>query len=257
MLTANSEYEGLTTGRTNLMCFPLSFSAICCSSGEGSSATFTFSKVILTAEETRNYQLPWESQQKKLKSKRRSLCLCWCCLCSCKPVSNRKNRRVSISKIERKKESYKNIIELIRPSIDQIHKWSTSFEDVMTDKTGMMLFDVFLQQEHSDENLKFWLEVNKLKGLEDTNEKRDKMKNIYNEYLKPMSSKEVNISGTARRKIEEELLNEPSDVVFDIAQKQVFLMMLRQSYPRFLSSDLFHSVVQKTYAYGVNAPAEE
>ena len=32
---------------------------------------------------------------------------------------------------------------------------------------------------------------------------------------------QVNISGTSRRKIEEELLREPSDLVFDSAQSQV------------------------------------
>ena len=31
----------------------------------------------------------------------------------------------------------------------------------------------------------------------------------------------MNISGTSRRKIEEELLSEPSDLVFDSAQSQV------------------------------------
>jgi len=250
----NKKYAaGLTTGRTNLMCFPLSFAAVCCSSSAAAStASFTFSKVVLTAEEKVNYQVPWERQQKKAISRKKSFCLCWCCICNCKPVTNRKNRRVSNSKIERRADCYKGLIESTRPSIEQVHKWSSSFEDVVADDTAMLLFDMFLQQEHSDENLKFWIEVNKLKTMESENDKKSHMSKIYNDYLKPMSSKEINIAGQTRRKIEEDLFNnEAKDDVFDMAQNQVFLLMHRQSYPRFLASDLFHAVVQSTYAYEV------
>lgn len=258
MIHQDEELEGLTTGRSNLMCFPLLLNTVCCSSSDVTTASFTFNKVVLSSEEAHNYQLPWEQQQKHIKkNQRKSFCFCWCCLCSClcKPVNNRKNRRVSNSRIEKRADSYKNLIEITKPSIDQIHKWSSDFDYLVEDQAGLLLFDLFLQQEHSDENLKFWIDVNHLKTIVDIKEKRLMMKKIYKEFLKPLSFREINVSGITRRKIEEELLNEPADTVFDNAQNEVFVMMHRQSYPRFLASDLFHAVVQRTYAYNkqVNA----
>lgn len=75
---------GLVTSGNNVMCFPFSISATCCSSTDMTAASFTFSKVVLTSEETKQYQLPWEKQQQEFSKKRqRSSCICWCCLCTC------------------------------------------------------------------------------------------------------------------------------------------------------------------------------
>ena len=65
---------------------------------------------------------------------------------------------------------------------------------------GVKIFEIFLQQEHSDENLKFWQEVNDLKRIDDHNEKKEKMKNIYEEYLKPMASREVSYNKSMMKK---------------------------------------------------------
>ena len=75
----------LTTGQpVTFMCLPCSITASCMSSTNHTTASLTFSKVVLTAEETRVYQIPWEKQQKKIhKNNHRSLCFCWCCVCTC------------------------------------------------------------------------------------------------------------------------------------------------------------------------------
>jgi len=75
----------LTAGEPiSYMCLPCSITASCNSTHNHATASLTFSKVVLTAEETRVYQIPWEKQQKKLrKSKQKSLCFCWCCVCTC------------------------------------------------------------------------------------------------------------------------------------------------------------------------------
>ena len=56
---------------------------------------------------------------------------------------------------------------------------------------GRKLFNLFLQQEHSEENLQFWNEVNTMKEVEDSKEKLIKMRSIYKEFIKPMALKEV------------------------------------------------------------------
>lgn len=252
--------EGLTSGESvTYMCLPCSITASCVSSQNHTTASLTFSKVVLTAEETRVYQVPWEKQQKKIyKSKQKSLCYCWCCVCTClcKPVNNRLSRRVSMSSHDMKRRTacYKQLVEQSKPSIEQLQKWSVDFEDLLHNELGRKLFYLFLQQEHSEENLQFWNEVNSLKDSPDENDKTNKMRAIYKEFVKPMALKEVNIAGHTRRQIEESMETKPDEKMFDGAQQQVFLMMHRQSYPRFLQSEMFHAVMQATYAYNPNSP---
>jgi len=74
-----------------------------------------------------------------------------------------------------------------------------------------------------------------------------------------MAAKEINIAGTTRLKIEEDLQSgsEPPGDIYDAAQAQVYNLMHRQSYPRFLASDLFNTILQSTYAYkGDSVPVE-
>lgn len=111
----------------------------------------------------------------------------------------------------------------------------------MENEHGRRLFKDFLVQEYSEENLLFWTEVEKLKDLlYDDEAYRKKSKEIYEEFVESMAPKEINISGTTRRKIAEELENDNmGENVFRIAQNEVYVLMRRQSYPRFLVSDLF------------------
>lgn len=246
------------------MCLPFSISAVCCSGTTGelggggggggddmSGASFTFSKVVLTSEEAKHYQLPWEKQQEEFSKKKRqkSSCVCWCCLCTClvKPVNNRLRRRVSNNVMEKRAACYKQLIDVIKPSADQVAQWSTKFEELLQHEGGRRFFDVFLQQEHSEENLMFWSEVNRLRDVKDQKLFTIHAREIYLEFLKPMSSKEINIGGQTRKKIEEDLQNDPPRDVYEVAQIQVYNLMQRQSYPRFLASDLFTSILQNTY----------
>ena len=125
-----------------------------------------------------------------------------------------------------------------RPTKEQIASWATKFENLLKDKEGCKLFLQFLQEEYNEENLLFWLEVEDLKTL-DLPSQASKAKTIYFNFIKPMSVNEVNITATARAKIEEKIQVDSLDAnLFDSAQSQVYQMMLRQSYPRFLTSEL-------------------
>ena len=96
--------------------------------------------------------------------------------------------------------------------------------------------------EYSEENLQFWLEVEKFKHSE-----HDMLKEancIYLTFVKPMSEKEVNISGNIRKTIAEHIAMEDiTKELYDTAQSQVHNLMRRQSYPRFLLSDLLKDSV--------------
>jgi regulator of G-protein signaling len=151
---------------------------------------------------------------------------------------------------EKRAVCYEELIDTIRPTCQQMNDWSTKFDNLLHDEGGRKLFTEFLHQEHSLENLQFWSEVETLKAMCD--EPQDvamKARTVYADYVKPMSEKEVNICGITRRKIEEGLQLDIIDAnIFNVAQAQVYSLMHRQSYPRFLLSDLYKSVLQSTYA---------
>ena len=59
---------------------------------------------------------------------------------------------------------------------------------------GILLFERFLKQEHSDENLKFWLEVEKMKNIQDSAKRYILIQRIYREFIEPSASNEVYFS---------------------------------------------------------------
>ena len=153
---------------------------------------------------------------------------------------------------EKRPICYEELLDTIKPTCEQMNQWSEKFEHLLCDEGGRKLFTEFLQQEHSLENLLFWTEVESLREMfasEDPIVVAAKARTLYTEFVKPMAAYEVNIAGTTRKKIEEHLeLEHINEDIFDAAQGQVYSLMHRQSYPRFLMSDLFKSVLQSTYA---------
>ena len=153
---------------------------------------------------------------------------------------------------EKRPICYEELIETIKPTYEQMNLWSEKFENLLDDEGGRKLFTEFLQQEHSLENLLFWSEVESLRQMflsTDISAVTEKARTLYTDFVKPMAVNEVNIAGKTRKEIEEQLeLEHITSDIFDAAQGQVYSLMHRQSYPRFLVSDLFKSVLQSTYA---------
>ena len=156
---------------------------------------------------------------------------------------------------EKRVSCYKQLIDSIKPTCDQVRDWSTKFDHLMRDEDGRQLFQIFLQQEHSEENLLFWNQVSALKAITEPKAFASQVHEIYTTFLKPMAEREVNVAGGCRRKIEDDLHTVEGEIprdVYDSAQLQLYNLMHRQSYPRFLASDVFDSIVQSTY--GGTAP---
>ena len=96
----------------------------------------------------------------------------------------------------------------------------------------------------------FWNEVEKIRTLaRDSEVPFEQAKVLYSDFVKPMAVMEVNISGKTRAKITEQVEgNILSHDMFDEAQTQVYSLMHRQSYPRFLVSDLFKCALEKSHS---------
>ncbi|KAK2908212.1 hypothetical protein Q8A73_009285 [Channa argus] len=99
-------------------------------------------------------------------------------------------------------------------------------------------FRTFLQSEYSEENIDFWLACEDFKSTNSPADLRRKAEAIYQEFIQPTACREINVDHHIREKIRKSL-EKPSLSCFDEAQKHVYLLMESDSCPRFLQSDAF------------------
>ncbi|XP_038627425.1 regulator of G-protein signaling 17 isoform X4 [Tachyglossus aculeatus] len=143
-------------------------------------------------------------------------CFCWCCCCSC---------------------SCQNT------TTDEIMSWSQNFDKMMKTPAGRNLFREFLRTEYSEENLLFWLACEELKMEQNKKVIEEKAKLIYEDYISILSPKEVSLDSRVREVINRNLLD-PNPHMYEDAQLQIYTLMHRDSFPRFLNSPIYKSLVE-------------
>ena len=104
----------------------------------------------------------------------------------------------------------------------------------------------------SVENIKFWAEVNEFHGAVDkirdpegssTHDEKEILtfaKEIYQTFITEGAQMQINISEALSLSIKQRLESSEAMVdrdLFDRAQKEIYVLMSRHSYPRFLSSN--------------------
>uniref|UniRef100_W5MKI5 Regulator of G protein signaling 13b n=1 Tax=Lepisosteus oculatus TaxID=7918 RepID=W5MKI5_LEPOC len=127
---------------------------------------------------------------------------------------------------------------------EEILFWSQSLEKLLDSKYGMTMFRAFLKSEFSDENIEFWLTCEDYKKIKSSSRMTSKAKKIYEQYIQTEAPKEINIDHQTREVIKANVLA-PTINCFDEAQKIVYSLMERDSYPRFLRSDIYKSLSSK------------
>ncbi|XP_068748099.1 regulator of G-protein signaling rgs-2-like [Montipora capricornis] len=162
-------------------------------------------------------------------------CLCSCFCCSCDWYCPARRFRVG----SMDPSSSKNYSP--KPSREEVEEWGISFEKLLTSKTGVKIFHDFLKSQYSEENLLFWLAVEKLKKETDQAAVKELAQTIYRDYLSSESPKEVSIDHRTRQMIEE-VMEEPDQTVYDHAQRHVYYVMYQDCYPRFIVSNVFKAL---------------
>ncbi|XP_068177568.1 regulator of G-protein signaling 5 [Antennarius striatus] len=104
-------------------------------------------------------------------------------------------------------------------------------EALLNNKSALQAFHEFLLSEFSDENLRFWL------ACEDYSVSPSKTKacSIYERFINPDAPQEVNLDAETR----DHLLSVGDSVcrdTFQQAQRRIYSLMARDSFPRFLRS---------------------
>jgi regulator of G-protein signaling len=128
------------------------------------------------------------------------------------------------------------------PSLEDIKSWSESFDKLMS-SSGRKVFREFLRSEYSEENMLFWLACEDLKRTENPELVEEKARLIYEDYISILSPKEVSLDSRVREIINRNMVK-PTPHTFDEAQLQIYTLMHRDSYPRFLNSQLYKGLLQ-------------
>ncbi|XP_058805669.1 regulator of G-protein signaling 17 isoform X2 [Phymastichus coffea] len=189
-------------------------------------------------------------------------CLCWCCCCSCSLAAvgtgsggggggmrssgglmsgdhgNDLTAELSAAAAGNGLEGDINDI-----TIDEIRSWGSSFDRLMRNPVGRKLFKEFLVSEYSDENIAFWLACEQLKRESNPERIEEKARYIYEDYISIISPKEVSLDSRVREIVNRNMTR-PTPHTFDEAQLQIYTLMHRDSYPRFVNSELYQRVAR-------------
>ncbi|XP_061884498.1 regulator of G-protein signaling 21-like [Entelurus aequoreus] len=125
------------------------------------------------------------------------------------------------------------------------HKCQPTLENLLQDKVYLAAFRSYLQSEFSDENIDFWLACENFRATASSDNLQWKVREIYKEFIQPTACKEINVDHRIREEIKESL-DKPSLTCFDEAQKHVYLLMERDSRPRFLQSSAYLRLKHKS-----------
>ncbi|NXD08511.1 RGS1 protein, partial [Nothocercus nigrocapillus] len=128
-------------------------------------------------------------------------------------------------------------------SAEEVMQWSQSLEKLLASQSGQGIFREFLRSEFSEENIEFWLACEDYKKTK-SDRLHGKAERIYEEFVRADAIKQINIDyhtreATAKR------AQDPTHTSFDEAQKTVFILMERDSYPRFLKSKAYLNLLKQ------------
>jgi regulator of G-protein signaling len=107
---------------------------------------------------------------------------------------------------------------------------------------GVALFRGFLKTEFSDENIEFWLACEDYKNTDKEQKLQTKAKKIYSEFVAIGAPREVNLDIELRMLTGDNVTLDASIDAFERAQKRIQALMEKDSYPRFLESELYRNL---------------
>uniref|UniRef100_A0A8C5I6E2 Regulator of G-protein signaling 20-like n=3 Tax=Gouania willdenowi TaxID=441366 RepID=A0A8C5I6E2_GOUWI len=167
-------------------------------------------------------------------------CFCWCCCCSCSWNEDRddRNRKSSYDIRERTTDCE----DCPKPTLEDVRAWGQSFDKLMCCPAGRNSFRLFLRTEFSEENMLFWLACEEFSKETNKSSVEEKARTIYENYISILSPKEVSLDSRVRESINRNM-QEPNSHTFDDAQLQIYTLMQRDSYPRYMNSQDYKNLL--------------
>ncbi|XP_028629231.1 LOW QUALITY PROTEIN: regulator of G-protein signaling 20 [Grammomys surdaster] len=180
-------------------------------------------------------------------------CFCWCCCCSCSclTVRNQEDQRPQRASHELR-AAIPAWEESPTPTLEEVCAWAQSFDNLMVTPAGRNAFREFLRTEFSEENMLFWMACEELKREANKSTIEEKARIIYEDYISILSPKEVSLDSRVREVINRNMVD-PSQHIFDDAQLQIYTLMHRDSYPRFMNSTVYKDLLKSLAEKAVEA----
>ncbi|XP_065792786.1 regulator of G-protein signaling 1 isoform X1 [Muntiacus reevesi] len=131
-------------------------------------------------------------------------------------------------------------------SADEVKQWSESLEKLLANQTGQDVFGNFLKSEFSEENIEFWLACEDYKKTK-SDLLHCKAEKIYKAFVQSDAAKQINIDFRTRESTAKKI-KAPTPTSFDEAQKIIYTLMEKDSYPRFLKSNIYLNLLNDLQA---------
>uniref|UniRef100_A0A674MNU1 Regulator of G protein signaling 13a n=1 Tax=Takifugu rubripes TaxID=31033 RepID=A0A674MNU1_TAKRU len=116
---------------------------------------------------------------------------------------------------------------------------------VLHDVVTLLPIHAFLKSEFSDENIEFWMVCEDYKKIRSSFRMSSRAKKIFKCYIQAEATREINIDHKTRDLIRRNVAA-PTRECFNDAQRIVYNLMEKDSYPRFLRSDIYRSLLDST-----------
>ncbi|XP_070797160.1 regulator of G-protein signaling 21 [Pituophis catenifer annectens] len=141
-------------------------------------------------------------------------------------------------------DNFKSKCCFYRSSLGGKMSWMESVDTLLANKDGLDAFRTFLKSEFSEENIEFWLACEDFKKTKSAAKVASKAQRIYSEFIQADAPQEINIDFNTRDRIMEAILK-PTLNCFDDAQKLIYSLMVKDSFPRFLKSEAYKELANK------------
>ncbi|XP_067830001.1 regulator of G-protein signaling 8-like isoform X2 [Heptranchias perlo] len=138
----------------------------------------------------------------------------------------------------------------LRPTAEEAREWGESLDKLLAHRYGLIAFKGFLRTEFSDENIEFWQACEAYRRTKSTSKLTSKAKKIFEEFIATHAPREVNLDSHTREMTSSNILS-PTRSTFDLAQKRIYGLMEKDSYPRFLRSEIYLDLTDPKQLNGV------
>lgn len=133
-----------------------------------------------------------------------------------------------------------------RLSRAEMEKWAESLDAIFNSRVAVSVFGAFLRSEFSEENLQFYLACEQYRRSSNTFSLGRRAKEISATYIQPGAPREVNLDSKTRD-LTLQLLKAPSHNSLCHAQKRIRGLLEFDSYPRFLQSNIYLTLLQDAH----------
>ncbi|KAI1731646.1 regulator of G protein signaling domain-containing protein [Ditylenchus destructor] len=137
------------------------------------------------------------------------------------------------------------------PTERRVKRWGLSVQELVRDPIGRQVLETFLESEFSSENIRFWMSIQDLKYSPNC-QVDAKAQRVHDEFLASGAPCQVNVDS---RTLEETFKCLRGSTVsrrhaFSLAEEHIFTLMSKDSYPRFLRSNIYKGVLSAAQQQG-------